>query len=93
MADWYYFTLFFLIHAPECYKILAEEIRGAFTSYNDTNVRSTANLSYLVACLEETLRLVANNSTGLPRYSPRAVFDGHYIPKGVSDFCPHHGPC
>lgn len=84
MADWYYFTLFFLVHSPDCYKVLAEEIRGTFTDYNDINIRSTAILPYLVACLEETLRLVANNSTGLPRYSPGAVVDGHYIPKGAS---------
>lgn len=85
-ADWYYFTLFFLINAaPECFKILAEEIRGGFAKYDDINIRSTASLPYLVACLEETLRLVATNSTGLPRYSPGAVVDGHYIPKGVSN--------
>jgi cytochrome P450 len=84
-ADWYYFTFFLLINAPKCYKILVEEIRAEFASYEDINVQSTANLHYLVACLEETLRMVSTNSTGLPRYSPGATIDGHYIPKGVSE--------
>ncbi|KAG8156893.1 hypothetical protein KVR01_013306 [Diaporthe batatas] len=86
MADWYYFTLFILLNAPESYKILTDEIRtgSGFVNYDDINVQSTANLHYLIACLEETLRMVSNNSTGLPRYSPGAVVDGHFIPPGVS---------
>lgn len=84
MADWYYFTFFLLINAPECYKILADEIRNAFANYDDINLQSTVHLHYLAACLEETLRMISTNSTGLPRYSPGAVVDGYYIPKGVS---------
>ncbi|KAF3022482.1 hypothetical protein E8E14_010547 [Neopestalotiopsis sp. 37M] len=84
MADWYYFTLFLVVNVPECYKILVDEIQTAFASYGDINIQSTANLYYLQACLDETLRMIANNSTGLPRYSPGAFVDGHYIPKGVT---------
>lgn len=83
MADWYYFTLFLIVNVPECYKILVDEIRTTFASYGDINIHNTANLHYLQACLDETLRMIANNSTGLPRYSPGAFVDGHYIPKGV----------
>lgn len=84
MADWYYFTLFLLINAPECYEILADEIRNGFANYYDINVQSTAHLLYLVEYLEETLRMISTNSTGLPRYSPGTVIDGHYVPKDVS---------
>ncbi|EMR67655.1 putative isotrichodermin c-15 hydroxylase protein [Eutypa lata UCREL1] len=84
MADWYYFTLFLLVNAPECYRILTDEIRTGFENYDDINIQSTANLHYLVACLDETLRMISTNSTGLPRYSPGAVVDGHYIPSGVT---------
>lgn len=84
IGDWYYFTLFLLINAPECYKILTDEIRTEFLHYADINLQSTMRLHYLVACLEESLRMIANNSTGLPRYSSGALVDGHYIPKGVS---------
>lgn len=88
MADWYYFTLFLLVNAPECYRILTDEIRTGFENYDDINIQSTANLHYLVACLDETLRMISTNSTGLPRYSPGAVVDGHYIPSGVSKLFP-----
>jgi cytochrome P450 len=86
MADWYYFTLFHVINNPECYKILVDEIRTEFLNYDDISVQSTANLHYLIACLNETLRIISTNSTGLPRYSPEAVVDGYgyCIPKGVS---------
>lgn len=85
MANWYYFTLFMLINAPERYRILTNEIRSEFATYDNISIQNTANLHYLVACLEETLRLISTNSTGLPRYSPGAVVDGRYIPKGVSE--------
>lgn len=83
MADWYYFLLFYLMETPECYKVLTGEIRDKFESYDHINVQSTAKFQYLTACLEEILRIIATNATGLPRYSPGAVVDGHYIPKGV----------
>lgn len=34
-------------------------------------------MHYLLACLDETLRMISTNSTGLPRYSPGAVVDAH----------------
>lgn len=83
MADWYYLLLFLLIETPECYKGVTDEIRNRFESYDDISIQSTAQLQYLTACLNEALRIISTNSTGLPRYSPGAVIDGHYIPKGV----------
>lgn len=83
MADWFYGTLLFLLDEPECYKLLAEEIRNAFKSYEDIEPRALMSLPYLHACLEESLRMLPSNNTGLPRLSPGAVVDGHYVPKGV----------
>lgn len=85
MADWYYFALFHLIEAPECYKTVTDEIRGEFANYGDINMQSTAHLYYLISCLDETLRMGSNLFTGLARYSPGAVVDGHYIPKAVRE--------
>ncbi|KAI1199438.1 cytochrome P450 [Nemania serpens] len=84
MADWHYGVLFFLAQEPECYEILTKEVRTSFQSYDDIALATTAQLPYLVACLEEALRLLAVNTTGLPRYSPGATVDGYYIPKGVT---------
>ncbi|KAL1871880.1 hypothetical protein Daus18300_004513 [Diaporthe australafricana] len=82
MADWYYGLLFFLTQEPECHRLLREEIRGAFKTYEDITPSTTAHLLYLKACLDETNRILVTNTTGLPRYSPGAVVDGNYIPKG-----------
>jgi cytochrome P450 len=83
ISDWFYGTLFFLLEEAECYKLLTEEIRNTFKSYDDINPRALTSLPYLHACLEESLRVLPNNNTGLPRISPGAVVDGQYVPKGV----------
>lgn len=44
---------------------------------------STVKLRYLSAVIEESMRIFAPISEGLPRKSPGAVIDGHYIPPGV----------
>jgi cytochrome P450 len=82
VSDWFYGVLFFLFDEPECYKLLVQEIR-ALPSYENITHEHASRLPYLNACLEETLRLLQTNNTGLPRYSPGAVVDGHFIPKGV----------
>ena len=84
MSDWFYSTLFCIFQEPESYKILVNEIRNTFQSYEDISPKTAAGLPYLNACLEESLRLMQSNNTGLPRYSPGAVVDGHYIPKGTT---------
>jgi cytochrome P450 len=83
MSDWAYITLYFLFEEPEYLRILAEEIRSSFQRYEDITPDALLGLPYLYACLEESLRILPTNNTGLPRYSPGAVVDGQYIPKGV----------
>lgn len=83
MADWWYGTLLYLLDEPECYDQLVREIRTTLTSYDKIDSGSLASLPFLHACLEETLRLLPTNLTGLPWYSPGAVVDDHFIPKGV----------
>lgn len=84
MSDWYYGTLLFLLEEPECLQYLSREIRDKFESYHDITPSALASLPFLLACLEESLRLLPSNNTGLPRLSPGAIIDGHYVPKGVS---------
>lgn len=86
MADWYYGVLVLLLSDPACYELLTAEIRGAFARYDDIVAAATTPdaLPYLQACLEETLRLLPVNLTGLPRRSPGAVVDGHYVPRGAT---------
>lgn len=77
---------FCLIKSPEAYSRLAEEIRSTFSSEDDINMKSTAVLPYLHACLEEALRIYPPLAETPPRISPGAFVDGQYIPKGVQSF-------
>ncbi len=88
MSDWYYGTLLFLVEEPECLHYLSKEIRDNFESYHNIMPSALASLPFLHACLEESLRFLPSNNTGLPRLSPGAVIDGHYVPRGVSS-SPH----
>lgn len=76
-------TIMFLLHEPESYQRLVDEIRGEFKSYDDTNPEALAHLKYLYASLIETLRITAIGANGLPRVCPGAMVDGTYIAKGV----------
>ena len=85
MADLFYGVPVLLLENPETYQLLTKEIRESFSSYKEIATGKTlTSLSYLHACIEETLRLLPSNLTGLPRISPGAMVDGQYIAKGVS---------
>lgn len=85
MADWYYGTFVFLLQEPEYLRYLCEEVRGKFETYDEIvpSALTATSLPFLHACLEESLRLLPGNNTGLPRLSPGGIVDGHYVPKGV----------
>ena len=83
MADLFYGVIVLLLEEPECCNILTAEIRERFKAYEDITPSALASLPYVNACLEETLRLLPSNNTGLPRISPGAEVDGNYVPKGV----------
>ncbi|KAI4264820.1 MAG: hypothetical protein L6R42_000089 [Xanthoria sp. 1 TBL-2021] len=84
MSDLYYGTILFLLEEPNCLEHLSTEIRGQFGGYCDITFSRLTALPYLHSCLEESLRLLPSNNTGWPRFSPGAVIDGNYVPKGVS---------
>ncbi|KAH8719535.1 cytochrome P450 [Phaeosphaeriaceae sp. PMI808] len=84
MADLFYGVLVLLLENPETYQNLTREIRTSFSSYEEILPGQTlTSLPYLHACIEETLRMLPSNLTGLPRISPGAMVDGQYIPKGA----------
>ncbi|CAD6445013.1 0d1a82da-c749-4a9f-8809-8d4678e8d6f1 [Sclerotinia trifoliorum] len=73
MSDGFYSALFFLLEEPECCRILAKQIRGKFEKYEDISLEASNELPYLHAVLEESLRMLPQNNTGLPRLSPGAM--------------------
>ncbi|KAJ5389316.1 uncharacterized protein N7496_000384 [Penicillium cataractarum] len=77
---------FYLTKSPEVYSRLTGEIRSTFSSEDDINMKSTAALPYLHACLEEALRIYPPLAETPPRVSPGAFVNGQYIPKGVRFF-------
>lgn len=66
------------------YDMLAREIRAAFNSESEIDMKSTARLPYLMATIEETLRMYPPAAQTPPRISPGAELEGEHIPKGVS---------
>lgn len=66
------------------YETLANEIRSAFKSEDEIDMKSTARLPYLTSTIEETLRMYPPAAQTPPRISPGAELEGHHIPKGVS---------
>ncbi|OTA87925.1 hypothetical protein M434DRAFT_35064 [Hypoxylon sp. CO27-5] len=79
-----------LARNPDCYRKLAEEIRGTFK--NSSELRSGETLSscrYLLAVIKETLRMSPPVSGTLWRQldpeqeDDPLIVDGHPVPKGV----------
>lgn len=75
---------FFMGHRRDFVQILTEEVRGAFQTENEITAKAAAKLPFLVACLEETLRLYPPAIETPPRVSPGAEINGTFVPKGVS---------
>ena len=78
---------YFLLKTPEAYRKLNEEVRSAYSSYDDINVASTTQLEYLMAVLKEGMRIFPTASQGTPRLSPGVTVGQHYVPKGVGLTC------
>ncbi|KAI2628673.1 cytochrome P450 monooxygenase-like protein [Hypoxylon sp. NC1633] len=74
---------FQLMRSPEVLAKLQHEIRGAFMSLDQITGDTTADLKYLNGVIEESLRMYPPVMIPLPRHSPGAVIDGHYVPAGV----------
>jgi cytochrome P450 len=78
--------IFLLQKNPPVLDKLKAEVRGAFENENAITVTSVNKLPYLLAVLEESLRLYPPVPVSLPRITPPAgaTVCGHFIPGGVS---------
>lgn len=77
---------YYLLRNPTALKTLQEEIRGAFKVEDDITIANTGELKYLIAVLNEALRVYPPVPIGLPRIVPEggAVINGTWVPAGVS---------
>ncbi|KAG5748101.1 hypothetical protein H9Q70_009229 [Fusarium xylarioides] len=76
-------AFFYIGTHAQVYSYLVEEIRNAFTDASEITLKSTAQLQYLHACIEETLRIYPPAAETPPRVSPGATIGDKYIPKGT----------
>ena len=77
---------YYLLTNPEAMRKLTAEIRSSFKSEDDIDFMSVSTLPYLLACLDEALRMYPPVPLGLPRVVPKggATVSGHFVPEDVS---------
>ncbi|KAI0403221.1 cytochrome P450 [Xylaria palmicola] len=76
---------FLLTTHPEILRKLEQEVRSAFKSDDEITLTSVGNLSYMLACLNESLRRYPPVVAGLPRVTPKggSTIDGRFVPEGT----------
>ncbi|KAI1131198.1 cytochrome P450 [Nemania abortiva] len=76
---------FLLLTNPETLEKLQQEVRSAFRSDEEITLTSVGNLTYMLACLNESLRRYPPVASGLPRQAPKggAMVDGGFVPEGT----------
>ena len=79
-------TTYHLLKHPEVLKTLVEEIRGAFSGFDDITLEDLARLKYLHAVLQEGLRMYPPVPIALPRRTPKegSVVCDQWVPGDVS---------
>ncbi|KAI9146884.1 Cytochrome P450 monooxygenase astJ [Paramyrothecium foliicola] len=87
---------FYMGQEPKLLKKLAQEVRASFKDESEIDLRSTAKLVYLHACIEETLRIYPPAAETSPRVSPGMEIEGTWIPRGtllsVHQWATHRNP-
>ncbi|CAG8198366.1 unnamed protein product [Penicillium olsonii] len=73
---------YLLLANPHTHAKLKEEVRSAFQSQEEINLISVNKLSYMLACLDEAMRMYPPIANGLPRLCPEsgATIMGEYVP-------------
>lgn len=79
---------FFLLTNPDALRKLTDEVRSAFKTEDEININTVSNLPYMLACLDEALRMYPPVPIGLPRIVPKGgtKICGYYVPENVSTF-------
>ncbi|KAF2028697.1 cytochrome P450 monooxygenase-like protein [Setomelanomma holmii] len=71
---------------------LIYEIRSRFTSASEITIEEVNKLEYMIACLQEALRMYPPVPTGFPRVVPVGGdhISGYFIPAGTSVYVSQH---
>lgn len=78
-------TAYHLMTNPDKLRKLAEEVRSAFSSEDEITFSSIPKLPYLIAVINESLRIHPPVPAGIHRFVPKggAFIDGRYVPEGA----------
>lgn len=83
---------YLLLSHPDALRKVTEEVRTKFRSEEDITLTSVSCLTYMLACLNESLRAYPPVPFGMPRQVPKggATIAGEYVPEDVSwrSICP-----
>jgi cytochrome P450 len=75
----------FLVDKPEKQEKLAKEVRSAFTTGAEITADAVSRLPYLVACIDESMRLFPQTGSPSLRLTDRdTIISGVPVPKDVS---------
>lgn len=76
---------YLLLRNPDKLARLQEEVRSAFADDKEITLTSVANLHYMLACLDEGLRIYPPVAGGLPRVVPAggATIAGSFVPENA----------
>ncbi|KAJ5679818.1 hypothetical protein N7462_008062 [Penicillium macrosclerotiorum] len=77
---------YLLLQNPSAYEKLKDEVRSSFDNQEEITLISVNRLSYMLACLDEALRMYPPIANGLPRVCPKggARVLGEYIPENTN---------
>jgi cytochrome P450 len=89
-------ALFCIASNPDVLGKLVKEVRSSFSSESEITLTSVNNLTYMLACLNESLRMYPPVPVSLPRVVPNGghTIAGRFVPEkttvGVSHFAAYH---
>jgi cytochrome P450 len=77
---------YYILKNPSSMATLVHEVRSAFSHNDEITINSVGNLKYLLACINETLRMFPPAAVGFPRVVPEGgdFIVGKWVPAGVS---------
>ncbi|KAJ5937997.1 hypothetical protein N7454_004339, partial [Penicillium verhagenii] len=77
---------YLLLQNPKAHQILKDEVRSTFASEQEINLISVNKLPYMLACLDEAMRMYPPIANGLPRVCPKGGSHilGEYIPENTN---------
>ncbi|RYO92945.1 hypothetical protein DL766_010411 [Monosporascus sp. MC13-8B] len=78
-------AVYLLATNPECLEKVTQEVRSSFRDDSGITLLSVGNLRYMLACLNEALRMYPPVASALPRQAPKggATVSGHFVPEGT----------